>query len=139
MSDSAATSSEDGNVDDAAGRSSVQATTPSPSSDSRAASTPWFVVGLPWNEAAPWINAESDDPQGGEFVCDLAWPHDTPENVERTEANAALIVRAVNEFDALLAIETMVREALDADLPLADVFVRVAKSHLAAIDEVRRG
>jgi hypothetical protein len=47
--------------------------------------------------------------------------------------------KAIKRATAAVATIKEVREALDADLPLADVFVRVAKSHLAVLDEVRRG
>ena len=71
----------------------------------RASALPWYVVEPPWNEGAPWINAESPDPHGGHFVCDLTWPHDMPEDVDRSEANAELIVQAVNEYDTLRWLE----------------------------------
>lgn len=70
-------------------------------------------------------------------VCQIDCSYESDSAAISASADADLIVQAVNQHDALLAIETMVREALDADLP--DVFVRVAKSHLAALDEVRRG
>ena len=80
-----------------------------------AAARPWFVVEPPFNEGAPWINAGSPDPHGGEFVCDLAWPHEfeAPENVARTASNAALIVQAVNEREELLAERDRYRSALN--------------------------
>lgn len=107
-----------------------------------ASARPWFVVEPPFNEGAPWINAGSPDPHGGEFVCDLAWPHEfeTPENVARTEANAELIVQAVNEHAALAALEVGLREAFDSGRPLNSPIVQATlRSHLAAIEEVRRG
>jgi hypothetical protein len=30
---------------------------------------PWFAVGAPWGDGT-WINAGTEDPHGGTFVCD---------------------------------------------------------------------
>lgn len=82
-----------------------------------AAPRPWFVVPPPWNEGAPWIAAGSEDPHAGEFVCDLAWPHETPEDVARTEANAELICRAVNEHAVLRAALEEIAELPGRSVP----------------------
>lgn len=69
-----------------------------------ASKTPWFIVGPPWNEGAPFINAGAEDPHGGEMVCDFVDYHsdDRPDETPRSEEDAALIVAAVNHLPALL-------------------------------------
>lgn len=54
---------------------------------------PWFVIGPPWNEGAPYIFARYADPHIGEFVCDLL-PHGGEEEPALTEENARLIALA---------------------------------------------
>jgi hypothetical protein len=91
---------------------------------------PWFVVGPPWNDVgAPWINAESEDPHGGVFVCDLDSPADnhSVEEWERVEASADFIA-AARELapalaDAYLAQERVTEAAVTAHKFAADVML----------------
>lgn len=39
--------------------------------DKAATVGPWFVVGLPWNDGLPWVNATSADPHRFMPVCDM--------------------------------------------------------------------
>jgi hypothetical protein len=74
----------------------------------------WFVVGPPWNEAAPFINAVSEDPHGGEVVCDFTYcgfDADVRET-NNSEANAEFIAHARSDIPWLLEREKKLREAM---------------------------
>ena len=64
--------------------------------DAKATKGPWFVVGLPWNDGPPFVNAGNPDPHGGNPVCDLSiqTDHDDGriESEPRDDEDAALIV-----------------------------------------------
>jgi hypothetical protein len=66
---------------------------------------PWFVVGLPWNAREPWINAGSEDPHGGRYVCEFDSNSIADMGDENLAADAALIVESVNERDPMLDLE----------------------------------
>lgn len=63
---------------------------------------PWYVVGAPWNNGAPYILARAEDPHAGSFVCDLDCPADDAYRDGDAKADAKLIVEAVNQHEALL-------------------------------------
>jgi hypothetical protein len=74
---------------------------------------PWFVVGPPWNEAAPYINAGSDDPHAGSVVCDFI-DRDEAEEMHNSEANAEFVAAAREDVPWLLAELRRTQTALEA-------------------------
>lgn len=105
-----------------------------------ASERPWFVVGLPWNQAAPWINAGSEDPHGGHFVCDFVNYDDTPTEAARSEPNAELVCLAVNAIEPFLDLEKAAREVarLYATIRPAgqlDAAVSALKNALGRLDD----
>lgn len=85
---------------------------------------PWYVVGLPWNNGEPWIQAESEDPHAGRYVCEFDSGSIADMDQENLDADAALIVAAVNEYEAL-------NEVAEAAEPMVEPF------HVATLDEIR--
>jgi hypothetical protein len=69
---------------------------------------PWYTVDSPWGDST-WVNALSEDPHGGVFVCDCksstAEYDDLGDNEDlyRPENNAAFIAAARQLVPALLA------------------------------------
>lgn len=95
---------------------------------------PWFVVGLPWNQGEPWINAETEDPHGGRYVCEFDSDSIADMDQHNLDADAALIVTAVNEYEPLLDIEHEVRQIWKDDAyPL-----RIARA-LGRLEALRSG
>lgn len=107
---------------------------------------PWFVVGPPWNEAAPWINAGSEDPHQQWFVCDFVdeTGDGGPQEAQLSEADAELVCLAVNTLDAFLDLEKGVREllrvtTLSSQSEYLAGIVDAIHDSLYEIDGVRRG
>lgn len=69
---------------------------------------PWFVIGLPWNEGAPFVNAGTADPHDGEVVCDFTYMgyDDDLRETNNSEANAAAVAHAPSDVRLLLNIAT---------------------------------
>jgi hypothetical protein len=63
---------------------------------------PWFHVGRPWVDGPGLIYSGSEDPHVGNMVADT-------ESSLNPDADAALIVEAVNAYDRLRRIETAAR------------------------------
>ena len=76
--------------------------------DAKATKGPWFVVGPPWNDGPPFVNAGNADPHGGKPVCDLSiqTDHDDGriESEPRDDEDAELIVTLRNALPALVRL-----------------------------------
>jgi hypothetical protein len=85
---------------------------------------PWYIVGPPWNEAAPWINAVDDDPHNGAFICDFIDTRDDdgPRESVSSDADAAFIAHAREDVPWLLG---RVRD-------LEDALRRIERAHAPA-------
>lgn len=88
----------------------------------------WHVVGLPWNNHTPYINAKFEDPHIGRAIIDAVEPDffegENDEDIARQEeelkaemyANMQFITAAANcreEIEALLDERDRYREALE--------------------------
>jgi len=75
---------------------------------------PWYVVGPPWNNEVPWINAGSDDPHRYLPVCDFDARLDAETDVEvrddRSVHSDAAFIAACSP-DVILALVQQVRDA----------------------------
>lgn len=67
---------------------------------------PWYVVGPPWNEGAPWINAVDEDPHNGSFICDFVdlREENGPRESISSEEDADFIAHAREDVPFLLAL-----------------------------------
>lgn len=92
----------------------------------QATPTPWAIVARGYSDAA-YIKIGAEDES--EFACELG----------ANEANAALIVRAVNEHAALLAVAEAAKEILRiATTAKRDAFRQLYKGATEEMDSITR-
>jgi len=91
---------------------------------------PWYRVGPPWNRGAPWVNAGSEDPHHGRFLCDLdaemAGVDRDDDEPSNEVADAEFIAHARTDVPALLARIAELEAERDQWLPLRQAVERVA-------------